>query len=173
METNKTTTKIKVKFLSTRAKVSYRIQSCEIPEFAPELITEILGTKLPYPVQVSVDQKIMEYLDEIRYGKTFLENNDDASLVIDYDLYRPGKRISEKRVVTEWANENITIPQMRDDFFAMYTKMREEMKGMKTYRKIALVMTSLTQSYTAATQAYRHVGNMFAPDKPKKICDGK
>lgn len=151
-------TRIRVEYIDFRGVKHHKTTTKEVPDFEEKVIDKILNLKLKSKVVITIEQQILEYLDDNSFGKEFMQDNiNECYAVINYWVANKKKVRDEKEEVRSFTEKHLKEEQMRVDFVAIYTHMKPSLKGMETSKKLTICLSALLASYMSASEAYSHI----------------
>lgn len=160
--------KIRVEYIDYQGVKRQKTVTREVPDFEEKVIEKILTHKLRSKIVVSVDQQIIEYLDDQTFGKEFMTETDECYIVLNYWIPNRKRMRDEKEEIENFLNRYIKNPQIRIDFVTIYNHMKKDLKGITMEKRLRICLSALTASYQSASVAYKNISNCY---KTKRIGD--
>jgi hypothetical protein len=117
----------------------------------------IESIKLSKTFTIARNSKIIDYLDNIQFGKIMMDEH-DFDMIIDYEVLKPKKK---KLTIPEILSQHNLDNQTIADFMHTYQNMKDNIKGLSNEKKIEIVFQSINIAYTSATNAYQNILNQF------------
>ena len=140
----------------------------EVPEFEEKTVTLNLrsdGRDVPHSFEVTVDQQVMEYLDDI--DKRAMMDDREWMAILDYSMYREEAKEEKLVLMKSLIDEFTEVDDLRASLYVAYAKMYDTIKDMKMVDQLSIIASSLGLALESQTYVYQRMLSILNKSNPE------
>jgi hypothetical protein len=161
---------VEYKVIGFRGDPLTQVIEHDIPDFEEKTVTIDLrsdGRDVPHDFTFTVNEQVMEYLDDL--DKRYLMDEHEWMTILDYDIYKEVTQEDELAIMKILIDAYTLDESLRLSMYVTYAKMYGTIKDLERLDQLKVVISSLGLALESQSHAYHRMLAIMRGENPNGL----